>query len=236
LIYELLPWDSEFFGFPIGQISGEGSSDALAPTLAQADADGIRCLYYLIAADHLAALHTALRHGFMPYDIRVELERRPVAPAPPEAGGEVREADLADEPLLSRLIAETITATRFALDDHFPQDLVRLLYAEWVRRGLSSGSTRRVLLAEPDAGFLVCGFDTEALIGSIELVGVTRRMARRGIGRILMDNAHAAMLESGCERARVVTQGHNVSAQRLYQSLGYKTVAVAWWLHRWHPD
>lgn len=236
MIYEVLPWDSAFFGFPIGRISGADTSDALAHTLARADAEGIRCLYYLVAADHLPVLHTALHHGFIPYDIRVEFERRLAAPAPPETGVVVREADVADEPVLSQLAAEAMTATRFALDDHFPRDRVPLLYAEWVRRGLSSGAARRVLLAEPAAGFLVCGLDTEVLRGSIELVGVARPFARQGIGRVLMAKAHAIMLESGCERANVVTQGRNVAAQRLYQNLGYKTVTVAWWLHRWHPD
>lgn len=236
MTYEMLPWDTEFFGFPIGQISGEVGSDALAQTVARADADGVRCLYHLVTADHLPALHDALRHGFKPYDIRVELERRLAAPAPPGTGVVVREADLADEPVLSQLAAGTITATRFALDQHFPRDRVPLLYAEWVRRGLSSGSARRVLLAEPAAGFLVCGLDTEVLLGSIELVGVAGDLARRGIGRLLVETAHSVMLESGCERAQVVTQGRNVGAQRLYQSLGYKTLTVAWWLHRWHPN
>jgi hypothetical protein len=185
----------------------------------------------VIAADELPALHKALRHGFEPYDIRVEFERRLLAAAPPETGVVVREAGPADEPVLSQLATETITATRFVLDQHFPRDRVPLLYSEWVRRGLSSGSARRVLLAEPAAGFLVCGLDTEVLLGSIELVGVASCFARS----LLMERAHVVMLESGCRRARVVTQGRNVGAQRLYQSLGYKTLNVAWWLHRWHP-
>jgi dTDP-4-amino-4,6-dideoxy-D-galactose acyltransferase len=232
----MLPWDSQFFGFPIGQVTKASTSDALTYTLARADAEGIRCLYYLIAADQLAVLHAALRQGFIPYDIRVELERRLPPPSLPETDVIVREAHLADEPVLSQLAAEVMIATRFALDDHFPQDRVPLLYAQWVRRGFSSGAARRVLLAEPASGFLVCGLDTEVLLGSIELVGVAGRLARRGIGRVLIDRAHAVMLESGCERAKVVTQGRNVAAQRLYQGLGYKTVSVAWWLHRWHPD
>lgn len=232
--YEVLPWDSEFFGFPIGRISGQGTADTVASALAQADGEGIRCLYYLVAADDVATLHDALHLGFKPYDIRLEFERE-LGPADArEADTLVREAEPADEPVLSQLAAETITATRFAVDAHFPQDRIPLLYAEWVRRGLTSGPARHVLLAEPAAGFLVCGLATEALVGSIELVGVASRFARRGIGRGLLHAAHTIMLESGCARARVVTQGRNIAAQRLYQSFGYKTRTVGWWLHRWH--
>lgn len=232
--YEVLPWDSQFFGFPIGQIRGQDSADAVARAVAQADGERIRCLYYLVEADDLATLHEGLRLGFKPYDIRLEFERELAAADAREAVTGVREAEPADERVVSELAAETITTTRFAADAHFPRDRVAVLYAEWVRRGLTSGPARRVLLAEPAAGFLVCGLDTEDRVGSIELVGVAGRSARRGIGRGLVREAHAVMVEAGCERTTVVTQGRNVAAQRLYQSFGYKTRAMGWWLHRWH--
>lgn len=233
--YEKLPWDSQFFGFPIGRITGR-SSDTLAESVARADADGVRCLYYLISAGDVAALHAALRHGFSPYDIRVEFERRLDAPDPADASVALREAELDDERLIVDLAADTVSATRFTRDEHFPRDRIPLLYGEWVRRGLRSGSGRRVLLAEPAAGFVVCGLASDESTGSIELIGVDSRFARRGIGRALARRAHAVMVEAGCERATVVTQGDNVPAQRLYQSLGYRTLAVAWWLHRWNTD
>jgi dTDP-4-amino-4,6-dideoxy-D-galactose acyltransferase len=235
LTYESLPWDSEFFGFPIGQISEPDGANSIAQAVARADEDGIRCLYYLVAADRLDALHGALRLGFKPYDVRVEFERSLEEAGQPEAAVEVRKAELADEAVVTDLAAQTISATRFTLDDHFPQGRVSRLYAEWVRRGLRSGSARRVLLAEPSAGFVVCGVRKDA-IGSIELIAVAPRFTRRGISRDLMHSAHAFMCDAGCDRARVVTQGRNVAAQRLYQGLGYKTITVAWWLHRWRSS
>jgi dTDP-4-amino-4,6-dideoxy-D-galactose acyltransferase len=233
LSYELLPWDSEFFGFPIGRIGNLDRPNSLPHSLGRADAEGIQCLYYLVPADRVSELHEALRHGFKPYDIRVELERSLDELTAPEPPAGVREAELADEPVVAALAAQTITATRFSLDDHFPRDRVPLLYAQWVRRGLRSGQARRVLIAEPAAGFLVCGLDERNTTGSIELIGVAPDFTRRGISRGLMHKAHAIMGEAGCDRARVVTQGCNVAAQRLYQSCGYRTLTVAWWLHRW---
>jgi dTDP-4-amino-4,6-dideoxy-D-galactose acyltransferase len=166
----------------------------------------------------------------------VEFER-PLDEAPqPDSAGAVRVADLADEPAVAELAAQTITGTRFTLDRHFPQERIPLLYAEWVRRGLRSGAARRVLIAEPAAGFVVCGLDSDDATGSIELIGVAAHSARRGIGLALVRAAHTMMCEAGCNRARVVTQGRNIPAQRLYQSLGYRTATVGWWLHRWRHD
>lgn len=34
-------------------------------------------------------------------------------------------------------------------------------------------------------------------------------------------------------KVMVVTQGHNVPAQRLYQRHGYRTTKTSLWLHRW---
>ena len=87
--------------------------------------------------------------------------------------------------------------------------------------------------AEPAAGFLVCGMASETATGSIELIGVAGHSACRGIGRALMHRAHTIMREAGCDRTQVVTQGRNIAAQRLYQGLGYRTLTVGWWLHRW---
>lgn len=236
MTYETLRWDSEFFGFPIGRINEGGTAQQLARVLARADADGIRCLYDLVPVDDLPRLHEALRHGFEPYDIRIEFERSLDAQATHPANEEIREADPSDEDALADLAAQTIEATRFALDPHFPRDRIPLLYAEWVKRGIQTRPARRVFVAEPMAGFVVCGFGAAEAVGSIELIGVAARFERQGIGRLLMSQAHASMIEAGCDRARVVTQARNLRAQGLYQAVGYRTRAVAWWLHRWHPS
>ena len=231
--YEKLPWDSEFFGLPIGRVADGVAADALTDAVARADADGVRCLYHLVASDDYRRLHAALDQGFRPYDFRIEFERALDLGAPPTTSIAIREAHLADETVVADLATRTITATRFTRDAHFPARAIPLLYAEWVRRGLTSGPARRVLLAEPAAGFVVCGLGSPEATGSIELIGVEARSARRGIGHALVGQAHSVMIQAGCERTTVVTQGDNVAAQRLYQSLGYRTLSAAWWLHRW---
>jgi hypothetical protein len=41
------------------------------------------------------------------------------------------------------------------------------------------------------------------------------------------------LAEQGVPRATVVTQGRNVVAQRLYQSMGFKTSTLHCWHHLW---
>lgn len=232
--YEKLAWDSDFFGLALGR-TGPAANTArgLTEAVALADGDGIRCLYHLVDAQSLDRLHAALAIGFVPYDIRIEFERALVWGVSPDSTVPIRPATAGDEELLANLAAQTITGTRFARDPHFPAWLIPEFYRAWVKRGLASGEQRVVLLAEPDLGFVVCGVDAADAIGSIELIGVANGHTQRNIGRALMNEAHIVMLEAGCDQARVVTQGHNLAAQRLYQALGYRTRSVAWWLHRW---
>ena len=121
------------------------------------------------------------------------------------------------------------------MDPHFNQRCVAEIYSAWIARGLRS-ETRAVLKARCDSGFGVCRFDREQGTGWIELIAVSRKARGTGIGRALVTAGHAAMLEAGCSRARVVTQVHNVEAQRLYQAMGYRIAKAARWLHRWRTD
>src|SRR6266511_424110 len=73
---ELLEWDSEHFGFPIGRVAG----DALAPGRARAIDEwcldqGIRCLYLCLDAGDVDSAQVALDHDFHVVDLRVIARR-----------------------------------------------------------------------------------------------------------------------------------------------------------------
>jgi ribosomal protein S18 acetylase RimI-like enzyme len=90
-----------------------------------------------------------------------------------------------------------------------------------------------VLVAPPDRGFVIVGLDRAAGVGDIELIAVRPEAAGAGVGRALLRAAHARFAESGFSRAVVTTQAGNVAAMRLYEHAGYRTTAMAYWLHRW---
>lgn len=234
--YRRLAWDSEFFGFPIGRIDDARSVDEFADSIADADADGARCLYLLLPVADVSGLHRALSHGFLPVDVRVELDLdldRLAAPPPTD----IRRARPDELPALERLVRETITDTRFSLDRGFPPDQASELYVIWARRGLLEDPPFRTFVTgDGTSGYVVCKLDTERSVGSIELIGVTPNHHRAGVGGALLDAAHAAFAAAGCDRATVVTQARNRAALRLYESRGYRTDRVGWWLHRWATE
>jgi ribosomal protein S18 acetylase RimI-like enzyme len=55
----------------------------------------------------------------------------------------------------------------------------------------------------------------------------------QGLGRALVDRCLAWFAERGCTRVGVVTQGSALTAQRLYESVGFRVTAIELWHHRW---
>jgi ribosomal protein S18 acetylase RimI-like enzyme len=94
-----------------------------------------------------------------------------------------------------------------------------------------------VLVAEKEgapAGYCTC--DLRDGGGSIGLLAVDPRWRRERFGTALVQSALDFFRASGAARTTVVTQGHNIASQRLYQRAGFVTSSIQLWYHRWRPD
>jgi ribosomal protein S18 acetylase RimI-like enzyme len=70
------PWDSEFFGVAIGQVStGTASAGDLTAVVEQARLDAVQCLYLLVDAGEPDSIAAAERAGFALTDVRLTLGR-----------------------------------------------------------------------------------------------------------------------------------------------------------------
>jgi dTDP-4-amino-4,6-dideoxy-D-galactose acyltransferase len=233
--YEPLAWDSDFFGFPIGRVDSTVDPAALTAAVGAADADGVRCLYLLCPGEDDELLAAAIDLGFRPYDVRMELDHRLdeglAAAAPTDLA--VRAATPTDEAVLESIARTRMAGTRFWNDPHFPRDRVADLYAAWLHRGLTTPPERLTLVTDRGEGFVICHLDRAAEVGGIELIAVAVTVERRGLGGALVAAADRAFVDAGMQKATVVTQSRNISAQRLYQRYGYRTSRSDAWLHRW---
>ena len=161
---ELLEWDSEHFGFPIAQVTG----DRLSPGAAEAIDDwcsdlGVRCLYFLADAGDADGARVAANHGYRMVDVRLTA-RRPMdevtdLPVPAAETVEVREATDEDFDYARRLAARSHRGSRFYFDGGFPRERCDALYESFVLRGFRDPNrTLRVPLMEGEpAGYHVLG-------------------------------------------------------------------------------
>ena len=231
-----LEWDSAFFGLRLARVTGETlDAGSAAEVIAAGRAQRLDGLVLLLSASDATSIRVAEDAGFRLVDSRLTLERPAGLPPPPRpARVSTREHRPEDVPALESIAAGAHRSTRFWRDGRFSPERAAELYRTWIRQECRGGATR-VLVAEGDgspAGYVSCHGDPEggARIG---LLGVRNDMRERGVGAALLAAALAGFAENGSPAVGVVTQGHGIAAQRLYQRAGFLAVRMDLWFHCW---
>jgi dTDP-4-amino-4,6-dideoxy-D-galactose acyltransferase len=231
----LLPWDSEFWGVPVGRVEdGELTTERLAAVDEWADANEVACLYFLASGDDPSSAHVAERGGFRLMDLRVELRRSAGAEEQPLE--RLREARPDDAGALRAIARSSHGITRFYADPNFANDRCDDLYDVWISRSLE-GWADGVLVADGEggaAGYVSCHLDDASATGSIGLIAVDERARGSGIGVDLARGAVGWCHGRGSETMSVVTQGRNVAALRTFQRAGFLVDSVGLWFHKWY--
>jgi len=232
---EVLPWDSEFFGCRVGRVhGGRLDRDRLAAIVAWCRAEAIDCLYFLADSGDPATAVLAEEAGFRLVDLRVTLEGVSARLDPPEVVSSIRPARVDDVPELRRIAAVSHHDSRFYADPHFDRGRCDELYATWIEKSCRQDM---VLVAEHEgrpAGYISCVLSGS--IGEIGLLAVGAAAQGRGLGGALVGAGLRWLVDQGAARVRVVTQGRNTRAQRLYQAHGLLTHSIGIWFHHWERE
>lgn len=233
-----LDWDSNFFGCRIARVNGSRlDATSIQEILAWCAAQKVDCLYFLAAADDDATVRLAERHSFHLVDIRATFERRLDRTRPKRSKNcpaQVRPYIATDIAELRKIARSSYHDTRFYYDRHFPPHLADAMYETWIEKSCS-GHAETVLVADVDGqpvGYVSCQV-LEKSTGQIGLVGVSQEWNGLGLGQMLVNESLLWFAGRRVERVRVVTQGRNSKAQRLYERSGFVTEALHLWYHRW---
>lgn len=226
----ILPWDSEFFGRRIARLDGPGlRADEAGEILDWCTRERVACLYFLANASCHETGATAERHGFASTDLRMTYARRSASSAPAvDALVTVRPHHVSDIPTLARIARVAHTDSRFFFDRRFDRSKVEQLFETWVRKACAEDHVLVGELEGQPVGYLSCQRD-----GGIGLAAVAPGMQGQGVGGAMLRGALGWFESQGVTDLRVVTQGRNVAAHRLYQRAGFLTQSVECWFHRW---
>ncbi len=231
-----LDWDSNFFDLRIARLNRSRLDEiTLAETLDWCSDHHIDCLYFLADSNHAPTPVLAGQNDFHLTDIRITFERTLARAESFAEDPAVRPAREEDLPALRELASTTHRDTRFYFDEHFDRAKCAQLYATWIENSFR-GFAQAVLVADTGdrpAAYLTCHLKgDEAQIG---LVGVSAKHQGQGLGTKIVQQFLAWSCQHNAKRATVVTQGRNLSAQRLYQRNAFLTASFQLWYHRWFP-
>lgn len=230
-----LPWDSEFFGYPVAAIALSSANDAHNLTRALADPVAAQsALIYISCPPRAASLRRELRRiGAFLADIKLTYERTLGADEAFAANDpEIRACTLRvpDAPLLE-LAVESGLYSRYAVDPGFVRDEFRRLYHKWMEESLAGRIAYRTLIltaqaaahaTAPGPTLAMITLARKGSVGEIGLVAVSAAARGQGLGRRIVAAALGDFAAEGLRTARVKTQRVNRAARRLYVSAGFQ--------------
>jgi dTDP-4-amino-4,6-dideoxy-D-galactose acyltransferase len=236
---QFLEWDSAFFGRRIARLKeSELTPEELASVNQWCETHKIDCLYYLAEAADVESIHAVEEAGFRCVDIRVTLEKQMrdiQGTGGKEVVSAIRQSQPEDIPALRAIAKTGFRITRFYNDPNFPPELCDYLYETWIEN--SCLADREAVLvavrATQPVGFVTCSL-TDNASGIIGLIGVREDFQGKGLGTELLEASFSWFINQGVGCVKVVTQGQNLAALRLYQKRGFFINSMQLWFHKWY--
>ncbi len=139
---------------------------------------------------------------------------------------------------LERISANSFLYTRFYQDKNFKRELVKKFYQKWVRSSFNNKNHQIFVskINNKPVGFIDCQSLklSKKKIGIIDLIAVKKEYQGRGIGKSLVKKGLEYFQKKKIKEVYVETEKENLSALRLYKSLGMKIIGKRITFHFWY--
>jgi len=236
MVFELLDWDTHFFGIAVARICPPVMSPKeLESTLDALRKNGVQLVYW--PSDSLMDDTVVRSWGGNLVDrkttyfadlkrIALGLGSVPSAVFPYHAGMDI-------VPFVE-LAIQSGRYSRFSVDPRFPREKFEQLYKHWIIQSLQKKMAKEVLVVQEKGRTVGMVTLRETLgRGDIGLIAVQSEHRGKGYGTQLVRAAQHWYLDHGYVHAQVVTQGDNVPACRLYEKCGYSVEKIQFFYHFW---
>lgn len=237
-LVEFLPWDSEFFGCRIARIKPNHLDPATGHEILRwCSSERIDGLYFLADPSSASALAWAEDAGFRLLDIRAtlncELQTVQSSGHAPAAAAQVSPFRPGDLPALRRIARVSHRDSRFYWDANLRHKSDNF-FETWIAKSCEDYADM-VLVAElkgAAVGYITLDYSS-ASDSRIGLFAVGPQARGRGIGQQLVRCGLEWLRSQGAAECRVVTQGRNLGALKLYQKVGFRVETLQLWYHLW---
>jgi hypothetical protein len=248
-----LPWDTGFFGVPMGRVELLLRGPACAPGTLSAAVDALlrqarsQTIRHLAARVDIADMQAVavledagfrLMDGLVTYFTHPRRER----PAAVREVGRVRPLTAADIDSVLAITREAYQGFRgrFHLDPHLPAARSDEFYLEWARQCCAGRMADRVVVADDGAGGIHGWASTRRIEPASTVGGVTLWGGSLGACRRDRPGAYAGLIrtlamenfEAG-EVTETQTQNHNIATVRIYNAVGARYVRGDYTFHAW---
>ena len=239
-LISFLEWDSKFWGFSIAFLSSRHLSENILFRVDQYVRNKDICLIeYLCNCHDEKSVRLAEQNGYEFKDIRLTYEKKLTRKIKVEVNEEIQycNARARHIPALRKMSRNLYLDSRYYYDSNIDKGRIAEFYMDWVEKAVKKEYDDECyvfLINQIPVAYCSVKYecDDSAQIG---LVGVSNGHTGKGLGGQLMHKVCNSLIDKGCKRILVVTQGRNYPAQRLYQKSGFLTYSTELWYHKWIP-
>lgn len=236
--YQILEWDSNFFGFAVARIIPKKiSCEQLQNILIDLKKINVKLVYWATdSADtesHMAAKYLGgyLADEKITYsiDLKKIYENNILSPIKVEEyNQQIPNSEL------ENLAIQSGMYSRYNLDPNFSKSQFEKLYRNWIINSTNKTISDAVLVIHEKNK--IVGMITlveMAENGYIGLIAVDSSMRGKGLGKALVRSAISWFKVKGYDKIKVVTQTRNIAACNLYEKIGFSEKKVEYFYHFW---
>ena len=233
---EILTWDSDFFGYPVGKIIASGiKTDSLAELISQAKKKSARLIYLFTDPADIVSASAADRNGAKLVDKKITFHIK-IAESVVTPGDEhIKEFELSyPSGQLISLSIQSGLYSRYKIDPNFKDNEFEKLYLAWIENSVNKKIADYTLGYKENGVEL--GFVTLKLkekYGEIGLIAVDENSRGKSIGMKLTAAVINLLFKKNITDLHVATQADNILACRFYEKAGFKGMKSENIYHIW---
>ena len=238
-LVSIMKWDSDFFGFNVAYLSCRNLTESI---LFKIDSfiktNNVRLIEYLCNCHDDKSVKIAEKNNFhftdirLTFDLLLNIKYNKIL----SSGFEIKAATKNDIARLQSLTSDLYKDSRYFYDGNFDLSKINEFYSSWVEKAVI-GTFDKICYTlychGNPIGFCTIKYTSED-IANIGLFGIDSAYSGKGLGKLLLQGVCDRLIDEGIKKILVVTQGRNYAAQRLYQSIGFKTSRTQLWYHKWN--
>lgn len=234
--YQILDWDSDFFGMTVARINEQNpTADELIILLSELKHKFVKLVYWPSERKYDDNIIKRLNGNLLDIKTTFAIDFNHIVQGDFNSP-KIVEVYSESMPLsdLEDLAIQSGEYSRFAVDPNLPRDKYIALYKTWIKQSLCKKLANEVLVirdTKHTVGVITLGEKNGR--GDIGLIAVNIDHRGKKYGKKLIHAAQQWFVKNEYRFGQVVTQGLNIPACNLYKKCGYSIEKVEYYYHFW---
>ena len=224
-----LDWDSNFFGYEIGQVE-INYFDQKSKSVLLNEADRFKLVYITSNKEMYPIIENAKL-----VDIKIQLTKEVLIEEDCKKVN-LSEYNLENNEQLKKLAFQSGIYSRFKRDINFTKNEYEKLYAKWIEDSINKLIADNIIVYKDNCnqykGFITVKHKMD--FAEIGLIAVDELSRGKGIGVALLNYVNNLTKVAGLKKIVVTTQFENIPAMKLYERAGYKVISKKYIYHLWN--